>query len=67
MSKLEEGSLTKYYITFETEKGIKSFTVSKENYNKVKVGYKGIIRTKRKKFIFRSIGNYLSVYILKNF
>ena len=47
----EEGSFTKYYITFETEKGIKSFTVSKENYKKVKVGQKGIIKMKRKKFI----------------
>lgn len=51
MAKHTEGSFTKYYITFETEKGIKSFTVSKEIYKNVKMGQKGIIRMRRKKFI----------------
>ena len=49
--KLEKNSLKRYYITFETEKGIKSFTVSKEVYKKVKVNQKGIIKMNRKKFV----------------
>ncbi len=51
MHKLNEGLLKRYYITFETHKGIKSFTVSKEVYNKVKVHQQGIIKMNRKKFV----------------
>ena len=31
MGRIEKGQLSKYYITFETEKGVKSFTVSKRS------------------------------------
>lgn len=57
VSKLEEESLKRYYITFETEKGIKSFTVLKEVYKKVKLNQKGIIKIDRKKFISFNKGN----------
>ena len=47
----KEGSTVRYYITFETNKGIKSFTVSENTYKAMRKGAKGIITMKGKKFI----------------
>jgi len=50
MGRIEKGQLSKYYITFETEKGVKSFTVSKRIYDTVKVNQEGLIEIEGRKF-----------------
>jgi len=45
-----EGETTRYYLTFETSDGIKSFTVSQRTYKLIKKNEKGIIGMKGKKF-----------------
>jgi|LGVE01.1.fsa_nt_gb hypothetical protein len=46
-----EGETVRYYITFETDKGIKSFTVSERTYHAIKKNQKGTIGMKGKKFV----------------
>ena len=46
----QEGETVRYYITFETDKGIKSFTVTKKTYDAIKYKQKGVIGMKGKKF-----------------
>ncbi|MDC0558877.1 DUF2500 domain-containing protein [Candidatus Izimaplasma bacterium] len=46
-----EEDTTRYYLTFKTEKGMKSFTVSEKVFKSIKRNQKGIITMKGKKFI----------------
>lgn len=58
MNRHEKGTVNRYYLSFETEKGKMDFTVSKEEYNKLKVNKKGIITRNRKKFVSFKYFNY---------
>ncbi len=43
-------NLIRYYLTFETKKGLRSFTVTETDYKKYKINKFGIIKHHRSKF-----------------
>lgn len=51
MKRLETKDVLRYYITFVTSKGIKSFTVNYGVYKRLKVGQEGSIRMQGKRFV----------------
>lgn len=50
MGRIQKGNINTYYITFKTNKGIKSFTVSKRVYDQVKIDQEGTIEIVGRKF-----------------
>lgn len=51
MNQVKTKDVRKYYITFETPKGIRSFTVVYRDYNAIKLGQEGIITMQGKRFV----------------
>lgn len=47
----KDGEYARYYITFKTNKGSRSFTVSKKIYNNIKKNQKGTLCIRGKKFV----------------